>query len=176
MRGKLTYSYTIVVYIRFFYSFPECSMLLIMWYGQTHKLICPNGLIGMTIRTRYCISCNWFMEWGMASYWLRRRNAIRRYHMRLLCMIQLPLAKKATNCCNTAEPESRWEERNAAMVYISIFSSAKSLECVLVNLSVRRTIGKNWLRSAMAIGGTLEYNRAGVHSYKCLEMDYVKNN
>jgi hypothetical protein len=62
------------------------------------------------------------------------------------------------------------------MVYISIFSSAKSLECVLVNLSVRRTIGKNWLRSAMAIGGTLEYNRAGVHSYECLEMDHAKNN
>jgi hypothetical protein len=33
-----------------------------------------------------------FIEWGTASYWLRQRNAIRRYHMSPLSMIQLPLA------------------------------------------------------------------------------------
>ena len=56
--------------------------------------------------------------------------------------------------------------------YISFISSAKSLDCILVNLSVRRTMGKNWLRSVMAIiGSTLEYNRAGVYSHMCLEMD-----
>jgi hypothetical protein len=37
-------------------------------------------------------------------------------------------------------------------------------------------MGKNWLRSAMTISGTLEYNRAGMHSHKCLEMDSAKNN
>jgi hypothetical protein len=29
-----------------------------------------------------------------------------------------------------------------------------SSDCVLVNLSVRRTMGKNWLRSVMTISGT----------------------
>jgi len=33
-----------------------------------------------------------FIKWGTANYWLRQRNAIRRYHMRPLYMIQLPLA------------------------------------------------------------------------------------
>jgi len=38
-------------------------------------------------------------------------------------------------------------------------------------------MGKNWLRFAMTISsGTLEYNRAGVHSHKCLEMDPAKKN
>jgi hypothetical protein len=46
--------------------------------------------------------------------------------------------------------------------------------CNLLVLSVRRIVGKNWLSSAMAIGGTLEYNRAGVHSHKCPEMDPAK--
>jgi hypothetical protein len=59
------------------------------------------------------------------------------------------------------------------MVLYKVFlSSAKSSDCVLVNLSVRRRIGKNWLRSAMTMSsGTLEYNWAGVHSHKCPEMD-----
>jgi hypothetical protein len=52
------------------------------------------------------------------------------------------------------------------MVLYTFFPSAKSSDCVLVNLSVRRTMGKNQLRSAIAISGTLEYNRAGVHSHK----------
>jgi hypothetical protein len=43
---------------------------------------------------------------------------------------------------------------------------------LLVNLSVRRRIGKNWLRSAMTISsGTF-----GVHSHKCLELDPAKYN
>ena len=33
---------------------------------------------------------------------------------------------------------------------LAIYSSAKASDCVLVNLSVRRRMGKNWLRSAMA--------------------------
>jgi hypothetical protein len=37
-------------------------------------------------------------------------------------------------------------------------------------------MGKNWPRPEMTISGTLEYNRAGVHSHKCLEMDPAKNN
>jgi hypothetical protein len=48
------------------------------------------------------------------------------------------------------------------VLYKVFFSSAKSSDCVLVNLSVRRRMGKNWLRSAMTISsGTLEYNWAG---------------
>jgi hypothetical protein len=62
------------------------------------------------------------------------------------------------------------------VLYKFFFSSAKSLDCVLVNLNVRRTMGKNWPRPAMTISGTSEYNRAGVHSHKCLEMDPAKNN
>ena len=34
----------------------------------------------------------------------------------------------------------------------------------------------NWLRSVMTISSdTLEYNRAGVHSHKCLEVDQESN-
>jgi predicted secreted Zn-dependent protease len=60
------------------------------------------------------------------------------------------------------------------VLYKFFLSSAKSSDCVLVNLNVKRTIGKNWPRPAMTISGTLEYNWAGVH--KCLEIDPAKNN
>ena len=46
---------------------------------------------------------------------------------------------------------------------------------ILVNLSVRRRMGKNWLRSAMTISsGTLENNQAGVHSHKCINGPLLK--
>lgn len=48
------------------------------------------------------------------------------------------------------------------------------LMCHLSNLSVRLTMCKNWLHSAMTFSGTLEYNQAGVHSHKRPEMDFAK--
>jgi hypothetical protein len=79
----------------------------------------------------------------MASYWLRQRNAIR----------LLPYAPPMYDSV-TIGLKGLGENEIRRWFYISFFSSAKSSACVLVNLSVRRTMGKNWLRSAMTISGT----------------------